>query len=106
DGAGGAPRLYPLTLRNSYRRPEKSLKRSNGHHRDWVDAIKGGPPASANFEYGAHLTEITLLGVMSLRLGGKKIDWDAANMKATNLPDADAIIHESYRSGWELGSLG
>jgi predicted dehydrogenase len=105
DGAGGAPRLYPLSLRNNYKRPEKTLKRSNGHHRDWIDAIKGGAPASANFQYGAHLTEITLLGVMSLRLGGRKINWDARNMKAINLPDADAIIHESYRSGWELESL-
>jgi len=85
-----------------YKRPEKTLVRSNGHHRDWVDAIKGGPPASANFEYGAKLTEITLLGVMSLRLGGKRIVWDATNMKAKNLAAADEIIHETRRNGWEL----
>jgi predicted dehydrogenase len=102
DGAGGAPRLYPDSLRNSYTRPAKTLARSNGHHRDWVDAIKGGPPASANFEYGAKLTEITLLGVMSLRLGGKRIVWDAQNMKAKNLAAADEIIHETRRNGWEL----
>ena len=102
DGAGGAPRLYPESLRNSYKRPPKTLPRSNGHHRDWVDAIKGGPPASANFEYGAKLTEITLLGVMSLRLGGKRIVWDSQNMKAKNLPAADEIVHEIRRNGWEL----
>jgi predicted dehydrogenase len=102
DGAGGAPRLYPETLKNNYKRPAKTLVRSKGHHRDWVDAIKGGPPASANFEYGAKLTEITLLGVMSLRLGGKRIVWDGQNMKATNLAGADEIIHETRRNGWEL----
>lgn len=102
DGAGGMPRLYPESLRNAYKRPAKTIARSKGHHRDWVEAIKGGPPASANFEYGAKLTEITLLGVMSLRLGGKRIVWDAPNMKAKGLPEADEIIHESRRSGWEL----
>jgi hypothetical protein len=40
--------------------------------------------------------------VLSLRLGGKKIYWDAANMKATGLPEADEIIRESVREGWEM----
>ncbi|MFI5379989.1 MAG: Gfo/Idh/MocA family protein [Tepidisphaerales bacterium] len=102
DGAGGAPRLFPNTLRASYKAPAKTLARSKGHHRDWLDAIKGGPAASSNFDYAARLTEITLLGVLSLRLGGKTIHWDAANMKAPGLPEADALIRESYRKGWEL----
>jgi len=67
-----------------------------------VAAIKGGPAASSNFEYGAHLTEITLLGVLSLRMGGQKINWDTANLKAKGLPDADAIIREPTREGWEM----
>lgn len=56
----------------------------------------------SNFEYASKLTEITQLGVLSLRLGGKKIDWDAANMKATGLPEADEIIREPVRPGWEM----
>ena len=85
----------------NYQRPAETLPRSKGHHRDWLDACKGGPPASSNFEYGARLTELALLGVLALR-AGKKIDWDAANMKATNLPEADAFIKGTYRPGWEL----
>ena len=30
----------------------------------------------SNFDYAARLAEIALLGVLSLRLGGKKIYWD------------------------------
>jgi predicted dehydrogenase len=100
-GAGGKPRLLPDSTMDGYRRPPASLKRSRGHHRDWLDAIKGGDPASSNFAYGAKLTEVTLLGILSLRTG-KKIYWDAENMKAKNLAEADPILHESYRSGWEL----
>lgn len=101
DGSGGAPRLFPDALRASYQKPEPRLKRSAGHHRDWIDACKGGPAASSPFDYSAHLTEIVLLGVLSLRTG-KEIVWDAANMKATGLSAADAFIRESYRPGWEV----
>ena len=102
DGAGGAPRLFPESVRTSFKPPAPTIPRSKGHHRDWLDAIKGGPAASSNFDYAARLTEITLLGVLSLRLGGKKIHWDAANLKATNLPEADAFIQEPVRKGWEI----
>ena len=101
DGAGGAARLLPYEKTPAYERPPETLPRSKGHHRDWLDACKGGPAASSNFEYGARLTELPLLGVLSLRTG-KKIFWDSAAMKARGLPAADAFIKESYRKGWEL----
>jgi len=98
EGAGGLPRLLPYEKMRSYKRPPKTLTRSKGHHRDWLDACKGGPAASANFEYGARLTELTLLGIAALRTG-KKFSWDAANMKARGVPEADAIFKEQYRKG-------
>lgn len=102
DGGGKPPRLFPTSLEEEAAQAPGILAATNGHHRDWVDAIKGGPAASSHFEYGAHLTEITLLGVLSLRLGGRKIHWDAANMKAIGLPEADPFIREPVRSGWEM----
>jgi predicted dehydrogenase len=103
DGAGGAPRLFPESLRASAAKPAASLKRSNGHHRDWIDACKGGEPASSNFEYGARLTEISLLGVLALRLG-KPLEWDAAKMQVKGQPAAEALIRGTYRAGWEIAS--
>ena len=100
-GAGGKPRLLPASKMDAYKIPAPTLPRSKGHHRDWVDAIKGGAPASSNFEYGARLTEIALLGVLSLR-SGRKIYWDAAKMEARHLPKADEIIKGQYRKGWEI----
>ena len=72
----------------------KTIRRTGGHHRDWIDAIKGGPAASSNFEYASRLTEIALLGVLSVRMGGAMIRWDAENMKAIGLPEADQYIKE------------
>ncbi|QXD24849.1 Gfo/Idh/MocA family oxidoreductase [Opitutia bacterium ISCC 51] len=102
DGAGGSPRIFPQELRGSINKPKKSIRRVSGHHSDWIEAIKGGPAASANFEYSARLTEIALLGVLSVRMGGARIEWDAKNMKAKGLPEADRFIKEPVRSGWEV----
>jgi predicted dehydrogenase len=96
------PELYPSSLQQKFAKHQDTLAPTNGHHRDWVDAIKGGSPASSNFEYAVRLTEITLVGVLSLRLGGKKIYWDAENMKAVGAPEADQFIKESVRTGWEM----
>ena len=101
-GRSPEPRVFPEGL--AFEAPTSTIAPSNGHHRDWVDAIKDGPAASSNFEYGAHLTEITLLGVLSLRMGGLKIHWDAENMKAKGLPAADEFIREPERNGWEMAN--
>lgn len=97
------PELYPTSLNEKFKKHKPTLGPTNGHHRDWVDAIKGGEPASSNFEYATRLTEITLLGVLSLRMGGQKIYWDEVNLKAVGAPEADQFITEPVRSGWEMG---
>jgi hypothetical protein len=37
-----------------------------------------------------------------LRLGGKRLLWDAANAKITNVPEANKYLSREYRKGWEL----
>lgn len=100
-GAGGQPDIFPIALRESTPTPDETIPRSAGHHRDWIDAIKGGPPASSEFKYGAKLTEITLLGLVALRTG-KVIHWDSESVKATGEGAADPIINGKYRNGWGL----
>lgn len=100
DGAGGSPRLFPESLR-SQPKPPATLPRSKGHHRDWIDACKGGPAAGSHFAYGAHLTELAHLGNLALRLK-KPIEWDAAALRVPGQPAAEAIIRGTYRKGWEL----
>ena len=55
----------------------------------------------AALEYATQLTEVMLLGIVSLRAGGK-IHYDAANMKVTNEPEADQYVQHTYRQGWAL----
>ena len=71
------------------------------HHLEWVDAIKNNQPelCYSRFEIGARLTEIMVLGCVSIRTG-QKLEWDGPNMKATNVPDADRFIKRTNREGW------
>jgi predicted dehydrogenase len=96
-----SPRIIPEEKMQEYAQPPATIPRSRGHHRDWIDACKGGPPASSNFEYGARLTEIVLLGVVALRTG-ITLHWDGPNMKATNAPQIEPVIHGHFRKGWEI----
>jgi predicted dehydrogenase len=99
-GAGGKPRLLGPAA-GGFAPPSPTLPRSKGHHHDWIAACKGGPHAGSHFEYGARLAEIALLGVLALRTK-RRIEWDAAAMKAKGVAEADAVIKESYRAGWEV----
>jgi predicted dehydrogenase len=101
QGAGGAAAVFPETLAAASPPPSPSIARSPGHHHEWINAIKGGPAAMSEFGYGAKLTEITLLGVLAMRVGSP-IHWDAETMSVKNNDKANAIIHGAYRDGWKL----
>ena len=93
--------LLPEKQFEGFQRPAPSIPRSPGHHIEWIQACKTGKPASANFEYSGWLTEANHLGNVAYRTG-KKLQWDAKKMKATNAPEADRFIHRTYRKGWVL----
>jgi predicted dehydrogenase len=103
EGWGGeSPRLIPEKRMQEYRRPPKSLPRSVGHHREWVDACKTGSATRSNFDFAGPLTEAVLLGSVCVRNGGGRLDWDSAAMKITNAPKANGFLHYTYREGWSL----
>lgn len=102
-GTGGeGARIIPEAKRQAVPRPEKTIPRSpKGFHGDFLEACRGGPPASSNFDYSGPLTEIVLLGNLAIRLG-RKIEYDVVAMKAKNCPEADALIRRTPRPGWYL----
>jgi predicted dehydrogenase len=102
-GWSGAPRIIPELKMKEYKRPEKTLPRSIGHHKEWIQACKDKNPkgALAGFEYSGPFTEGLLVGNLAVRLG-KHIEYDAKNMKATGIPEADKLINKEYRKGWSI----
>jgi hypothetical protein len=68
---------------------------------NWANACKGAGTATTPFEYAARLTEVMLLGVVSLK-AKEKIHYDGANMKITNSSKANDLLKREYRRGWSL----
>ena len=81
----------------------KHIPRVKNEDKEWLDAILAGKPDQplSNFARSGPFTEVVLLGNLAIRLG-KKIQWDSQNLRATNAPEADALIQRTYRKGWEL----
>jgi predicted dehydrogenase len=103
DTYGYNPRVLPTSLHQSFGRPPEKLPRipNEAHEMNWVDAAKGKAQASCPFEYAARLTEVMLLGVVALH-AGKKITYDAENMRVTNVLAANDYLKREYRQGWSV----
>ncbi|WP_395089159.1 Gfo/Idh/MocA family protein [Armatimonas sp.] len=79
------------------------FEESPGHFQELVRAIKEGKPAMSNFPgYAGPLAEMVLAGNLGVRAAGKKVEWDARAMKATNMPELDVYIKPKYRRGYDM----
>ncbi len=85
------------------------IPKSVYHFTEFANAIKGGPETTSNFAgYAGPLTETILLGNLAVwaapdaETPGKKIEWDAKNLKATNAPEVAALVTPHYRQGYVL----
>jgi len=68
----------------------------------WIEAFRTGKPSYGDFLLAGPISEAFNLGAISLRLGGRRLVWDAASMKVTNVPEANKYLDREYRKGWEL----
>ncbi len=99
---GGSPRLIPESKMKTFVPPPKTLPRSPGNEREWLDACKGSKTKpGGNFEFSGMVTETLLLGNAATMLGGR-LDWDRSNLKVTNSGQAEKFIRPERRSHWEL----
>ncbi len=98
----GKHMLLPEDTFQDFTPPEPFIPASIGHYAEWIHACKTGDPTTCNFEYAGWLTEANHLGNVGYRVG-KKIEWDAENLLAKNVPEAARFIRREYREGWTLG---
>jgi len=124
---GREPTLLPTSRMEDFEEPPQMLPRieggPDGHQRAWVEACKGGPAPSSNFDYAGPLTEMVLMGNLAIRsymyrekvgtndrgedmmayTGRRKLLWDGENMRITNYEPANQFVRRDYRKGWSLG---
>lgn len=101
---GGKMHILPLETFQQMKKPAKTLSRPKNVFANFLDAVRDGKKETeASFEYGARLTEFTLLGNLAQHAGvGKRIDWDGATMQVKNAKDLNQWVKRSYRNGWTV----
>ena len=104
DGDG----VYPTSCAKDAAEVSRSIPRSDQHYQEWIDACKGGKPGGSHFEFAGPLAESVLLGNVALRVQLRdeltlyRLVWDSANLKFTNLDEANRFLKREYRAGWSL----
>ena len=67
-----------------------------------MTAFKGGPASYGDFLLDGPICDAVNLAAISLRLGGRRLLWDSASAKVTNVLEANKFLTREYRPGWEL----
>ena len=68
----------------------------------WIAAFKGGPPTYGDFLLAGPISDAFNVGAVSLRMGGRRLLFDSAAGKVTNVSEANKLLTREYRNGWEL----
>ncbi|HVS35354.1 MAG TPA: Gfo/Idh/MocA family oxidoreductase [Gemmataceae bacterium] len=93
-------KLLPEEQFADFTPPKPTIPPSIGHHKEWIDAIRGAGTTLCHFGYSGPLAETVLLGNVAYR-SGKTIAWDEKAGK-TDSAEADAYLQREYRKGWAL----
>ena len=98
---GGKVRLLPEKSFRDFQPPPKTLARTIGHYKEWIEACKEGKPANCNFEFASRMTEVAQLGTLAAR-AGRLLEWDHDRMVISNDAEANRWVNPPYRKGWSL----
>jgi hypothetical protein len=100
---GGFRGEKPVLYVDNRQLTEASAAEQTGQNSNdvWINSFKNNTQSPGSFLYAGPVTETILLGAVALR-AGKKVEYDAVNMKITNAPEADKYLVREYRKGWEL----
>ena len=93
--------LLPEEKFMDFERPPQTIPDSPGQHEEWLIACRTGAPTGSPFSYAGLLTEANHLGNVAFR-AGQRIEWNHADMKIPNCPDAERFLAREPRKGWSL----
>jgi predicted dehydrogenase len=97
-----APVLLPIEKFRDYQLPKPGAE---NHYLQFVEACRGNGKTSTPFAYSGPLTESVLLGCLATRFPTTTLEWDANNLKVTNVSKANEYVRRRYRKGWEVEGL-
>ena len=97
----GSHRLLPEKKYKDFKEPAPFLPKPPNFYKEWIDACKGGAPASCNFDYSGPMSETVLLANVAFRAKGG-FTWDHASLRPVGNPAAEPYLRSTFRKGWEI----
>jgi predicted dehydrogenase len=101
---GDQPKLYPEAKKYTAPPPRRGGGGGEGGPAidQWLAAIKGGPASLTSFEVQSPVTEAFLLGCISQRLPGERLEWDTAAGRITSSEKANKYLDPAARSPYRV----
>ncbi len=84
--------------------PKDAIKlyESNNHAQNFVDCIRTRKQPICDAEIGHRSVSVCHLGNTSLRLGGRRLDWDPVKEEFINDAEANGYINRGQRGPWQI----
>ncbi len=96
--------FYPDNTNQSIVHQDSQLQEPDGHNlkllwADFLHTIETGARPAADIEIGHQATTLSLLGMLSLKLG-RSVQWDADRERVIDDDEANALLVRKYRAPW------
>jgi predicted dehydrogenase len=78
------------------------LYKSDDHMKNFLNCVRTRERPICDVEIGYRSVSVCHLGNISLRLGGRTLNWDPAAEKFSSDADANAMISRKMRAPWKL----
>jgi hypothetical protein len=103
------PRLIPERRMSGYpappvARPAREPAQLSPGLRQWTAACKGGSQSLGSFLHAGGISEAVNLYAVALRTR-RRLYYDAASRKITNVAEANKYLSREYRKGWSPDSI-
>jgi predicted dehydrogenase len=102
--------FYPDDSKKSVIHQDSELQEPDGHNlkllwADFLSAIETGARPVADIEIGHQATTLSLLGMLSLKLG-RSVRWDAEAGRIMDDDEANRLLVREYRAPWTYPIIG
>lgn len=102
--------FYPDDARKPVVHEDHQLQEPDGHNlkllwADFLQSIESGRRPTADIEIGHQATTLSLLGMLSLKLG-RSVRWDGDAERIIGDDEANGLLKREYRAPWTYPEIG
>jgi predicted dehydrogenase len=102
--------FYPDDSKKPVVHQDSQLQEPDGHNlkllwTDFVNSIESGKRPTADIEIGHQATTLSLLGMLSMKIG-RSVQWDGDAEQIIGDDEANGFLRRDYRDPWTYPAIG